>query len=569
MAYADRWAGALLLLMAIAMLGTIARKSITNDETIHIPAGYYHLVASNFYLNNEHPPLAKMWAALPLLLVQPEEPPPVDDKAATAGELSFSVLSRFWPDNAARFEQISFWTRVPMIALTVALGWLVFLTTRRWFNDRAALLAVALFATEPTMLAHGRTVHTDVPAALVYLAFVLALYAYRGRPGPRQAALLGLISGAALATKFSLSVLVVPVLAVSVAAQLWQAGDGAARRRAAGHAVAVAALALLVVNLTYHFQRPALLPGDVQWVASQTPALSGPIMRGISWLSTLFPTYFLFGFYNVALHDSSGHSAFLLGRYSDTGWWWYFPAAFVLKTSLPFLVVAVAALGWGLWAAVGQRHRAARLLIVPCLLYLALAMKGHINIGVRHLLPAYPFLFILGGAVLDTLLQAPRAALIARAAVIGTLLWAGVEAFRAYPDYMTYMNQIAWREPRYQYLSDSNTEWGDEVKDLADYLKARGQTRVRAALLGGWLTLPLYGIGFVDMFDRPPGEVPQTTYVALGASFLNGSTVPGGGPGSGRDTNETRINYFAAYRGKTPEKVFAHSIYLYRVDARP
>jgi hypothetical protein len=325
---------------------------------------------------------------------------------------------------------------------------------------------------------------------------------------------------------------------------------------------------LLVVNLTYHFQHPALLPGDVRWVASQTPALLGPIMRGIWWLSALFPTYFLFGFYNVAIHDWYGHSAFLLGRYSDAGWWWYFPAAFALKTSLPFLVVAVAALGWGLWAAVRQRHRAARLLIVPCLLYVALSMKGHINIGVRHLLPAYPFLFILGGAVLDKLLQAPRAALVARAAVIGTLLWAGVEAVRTYPDYMTYMNQIAWWEPRYQYLSDSNTEWGDEVKELADYLKARSQTRVRAALLGGWMTLPMYGIGFVDMFDRPADEVPQTAYVAIGASFLNGSTVPGGGPGSGRDTSERRINYFAAYRGKTPEKVSAHSIYLYRVDAR-
>src|SRR5258708_35772217 len=64
--------GALLLLMAVMLFAAISRKSITNDEIVHIPAGYYHLVAGEFQLNNEHPPLLKMWAALPLLLVQPQ-----------------------------------------------------------------------------------------------------------------------------------------------------------------------------------------------------------------------------------------------------------------------------------------------------------------------------------------------------------------------------------------------------------------------------------------------------------------------------------------------------------------
>src|SRR5882762_4217027 len=66
---------ALLLLMAVNMFAAISHKGITNDEIVHIPAGYYHLVAGDFQLNNEHPPLIKMWAALPLLLIQPDEPP--------------------------------------------------------------------------------------------------------------------------------------------------------------------------------------------------------------------------------------------------------------------------------------------------------------------------------------------------------------------------------------------------------------------------------------------------------------------------------------------------------------
>jgi hypothetical protein len=352
-AYAERWAAALLLLMAVAMHGTIARKSITHDETTHIPAGYYQLVAGAFHLNNEHPPLARLWAALPLLLIRPEVPPLADDRTATAMELSYHAQMRFWLDNVRRFERISFWTRVAMIGVTIALGWIVFVITRRLFGARAALLATALFATEPTLLAHGRVVHTDVPAALAYLAFCLALYASWEAPSLRRATVLGLVGGVALATKFSLCALVGLGLAVSVGAQWWRAGPGAARRRVVGHALVAAALALLVVNLVYAFQRPALLPGDVRWVGIQTPAAVDAVLRAIAWLSALLPTYFLFGIYNVAAHDWHGHSAYLLGRYSDRGWWWYFPAAFVLKTALPCLLVALGGLGWGLWARSG------------------------------------------------------------------------------------------------------------------------------------------------------------------------------------------------------------------------
>ena len=168
--------------MAVNLLAGIRRKSITNDETIHIPAGYYHLVEGNFQINNEHPPLAKMWGALPLLIIQPDEPDLRGAGPENFSERSWRYLSTFWPDNAARFETITFWPRVVMIVPTLALGALVFVFARRLFGARAAALAVALYAFEPTVLAHGRIVHTDVPAALVYLLFFVALRFYVGGP---------------------------------------------------------------------------------------------------------------------------------------------------------------------------------------------------------------------------------------------------------------------------------------------------------------------------------------------------------------------------------------------------
>ena len=123
---------------------------------------------------------------------------------------------------------------------------------------------------------------------------------------------------------------------------------------------------------------------------------------------------------------------------------------------------------------------------------------------------------------------------------------------------MSYMNELTWRHPRWYYLSDSNVEWGDDVPALANYLRERGETKVRAALLGGWATLPYYGVEYIDVHVPPGVQLPDTRYVAIGASFLNGSTVSVNRPGQRRE------DFFAEYRDRVPEAVFGHSIYLYR-----
>ena len=175
---AEAVCGVLLLLMAVNLLASISRKSITNDEIVHIPAGYYHLVAGDFQLNNEHPPLVKMWAALSLLIIQPEEPPAPKTENENFMERTWGFHERFWQANQSRFESVTFWPRVMMIPITLALGMLIFVFARKLFGETAGLIAVALYVLEPTVLAHGRIVHTDVPAAFAYLLFFFTLHRY-------------------------------------------------------------------------------------------------------------------------------------------------------------------------------------------------------------------------------------------------------------------------------------------------------------------------------------------------------------------------------------------------------
>lgn len=569
---AETLAACLLLLMAVNLVSVVARKTITNDEIVHIPAGYYHLVDGYFQLNNEHPPLVKMWAALPLLLIQPNEPPAPKNDDENFMERTWGFHARFWPDNKAQFDSITFWPRIMMLPITLGLGLLIFIFTRRLFGSRAALLAVALYSFEPTVLAHGRIVHTDVPAACAYLLFFFALHAYASAPTLRRALLVGLVAGVAFVTKFSMVVALSPVLlCLALAGLIFARRLERKRAEILLHAGLAALVILLVVNAAYYFQSPPIEPSDVKWVETKSAPAFNELMTSFRVLSKIVPTYFLFGLYNVVIHNQYGHAASLLGMHSDFGWWYYFPVAFALKTSLPFLLVSIGALLWSLWRLLFRRDWRFLFLVAPVVIFTAFSMTSHINIGIRHFLPVFPFLFIIGGALLDRLLQASRTRVAssrvrlvaATALVVCVLSWTCIEALRAYPDYVPYMNQLA-RRPHWEYLSDSNIEWGDDAKALAAYLRARGETQVRGAMSGAWGTLNFFGVQLYDLIAPPDVKLPETRYVAIGASFLNGSTIAGGDEGSGQGHGAKRVNKFAAYRTRQPEAIFGGSIYLYR-----
>jgi 4-amino-4-deoxy-L-arabinose transferase-like glycosyltransferase len=453
-----------------------------------------------------------------------------------------------------------------MIVLALALGALIFTYANSLFGSRAGLIAVALYTLEPTVLAHGRLVHTDLPAALVFLLFFFVLRRYLQSRTTQNALLLGLASGLALLTKFSM-IVILPVLAclmlagVALAARLHES-----RKRLLAHSGIIVCLVLLMINAAYRFQRPPIVTGDQQWVQARSPGAFDHWMTFFSIGAKVVPTYYLFGQYNVMLHNRDGHAASLLGQYGTQGWWYYFPVAFALKTSLPFLLITLAALAWVLWRLLRKKDQRILWLLIPIAIYCVLSMTSHINIGIRHFLPVYPFLFIAAGALVDSLLKLRYPRHLAIALVVVLFGWMSAEALRAYPDYLPYMNQLAAAHPHWWYLSDSNVEWGEDNRALAEYLHARGETEVVGALSGSWGSLAQYGINYQDIFARPGASAPNTRYVAIGASFLNGSTVYADADKDGKMiSDQQRVDYLAAYRTRQPEAILGNTIYVYRV----
>lgn len=553
----------LLGVMAMNMLTVIAIKNVTIDETVLIPSGYYHLTRGYSSLTYEHPPLSKLIAAAALLPLDVHTLPTPDRRLRAAGEPD--LLTRFWGDNAAAIDRIGFWARVPAIALTIGLGLLIFAFAQELFGAVAAVLAVALFTLEPTVLAHGRVVQTDIPAAFGCLLLLFAVWRYVHGPSALRALALGAAGAVAFLAKFSM-IIAAPLIAGVLLLMVFrmhreQRPVAPLLRDAALAAIA----ALIVINAAYPIHGRALADWETQAIHALFNERAPLLLGAINVLTYLLPTDFMLGILNQYVHNQFGHSAGLLGMHSQHGWPYYFAVAFALKTPIPVLIASLAALAWCGYRAIALRDARCMLLFGGFAVYVVYCSFSRIAIGVRYLLPAYPLLFIMIGGMLAAMLQSPRLRVAGLVTAAIALLWSAAEAVRTYPDYMSSMNALASPQPRWHYLSDSNVEWGDDVRALAGFLHDQGETKVQGALLNSAL-LPFYGIDFVDLLQPTAGDLPATRYVALGASYLNGSALSPG-PVRGRILSaQERVNYFEAYRERQPVRIIGGSIYVFRND---
>ncbi len=319
----------LLLLVAFALgMAQVVRASITFDEGPHLAIGYATLRTGDFRLQpvHIHPPLANVLAAAPLLL-QHDLPDPRAVDGWEVSSLSAITDAVVWAYPSPR--RIATAGRVPILLLGTLTAALVFRWARDLGGRRAALLALGLFALDPNVIAHNALITTDAAAVLFIVATLYALYRYVTeplRPARRRALLgTGVLLGLAQITKVS-ALMLVPVVVLILVLHAWEAHRraGSTLRAATRHVGAVLGIAALVIWAGYGFQ-----VGRIEGFPLPVPA----------------PTHIEI-FRSLDTHYELGHPAFALGRVSTQGWWWYFPLAFVLKTPLPVLLLAI-----------GGRHR--------------------------------------------------------------------------------------------------------------------------------------------------------------------------------------------------------------------
>src|SRR5580704_6255931 len=481
-------AGLLLLFMAVLAGGAALRESVTIDEVAHIGAGVSYLQKLDLRLNEEHPPLPKVLAALPLVL---------RGTHADYSHISWTISEKFFPAYIGQWvfgewlltkwndpETTLAWARLPMLLLTLVLGWVIYAYARRLGGNWGGLICMSIFVSTPAFLAFCPIVHTDMAVTLFTLLTLWRFAEIGQNPSRKNAAIFALALAGALLSKFTAGILFFAFAAFALSTR-WRAVPGqplakpearAWRRlrwRATLQGILWAALAVYLFYFIFSLNQTT----DVLYRLGHGPAAI-PLRRLL-----MPPWLYLRGVAMVLI--TSSRPTFILGHTYPHGVWFYFPVLFVLKSALGFLGLLVLELVLALW---WKRRGDANTPVIPAeftihwralwislVVFTAFCMLSRLDISIRHFsIPT--ILLILMLAPLPRLLQrlglaAPvsgRFAGVAAAALAVSCLFTAVHA---YPYFFPYISAFGLGRPPYALVNDSNLDWNQslpEVKRFAD-----------------------------------------------------------------------------------------------------
>jgi 4-amino-4-deoxy-L-arabinose transferase-like glycosyltransferase len=496
--------------------------SLSADEPVHILSGYFDVFARNAIVNIEHPPLMKILAGLALKTL----PLPAAPARVPMGLSLTDWGHDFFFRGPVSPDAIASTARAPFLLLLALLFATVFFWARSRYGDGPALLAVALLAFDPNLVAHAGVVHTDLGAALTFLLGVIAWdHLRRAGASAGNVALAAGALGLALLTKFS-SVYLLPIfLLQGLLAARRQPRPGAAIGRMLGRLALVLAGAIAVVVGVYALVTSRMDPADQRQIIHELVALRGApgLSRVVEEIARVSPPlgHYLGGLAAVARQNAQGGGVnFLFGKVSVTGFPFYFFVAYFAKSTLAFLVVTALSL---YTLARDSRFRAdAALLLLPVGVLFLASIGSSYNIGIRHMLPVYPFLALAAAGLFARARWKVRSP--ATVWLLAALpLLSAAEMARIHPHELSYFNPLAGGpEGGRRILSDSNVDWGLDLKRLAAEVAGRGVTDPTVAYFGG--DDVGFRMGVPDFLERPGVEgrlvAVSAFYLAEGPQFL-------------------------------------------------
>ena len=550
---------------ALSVVG-YSKKSATWDEPIHLTAGYAALARHDYRVDPTHPPFLRMWAALPLLVWH-------------RPGMDVTSIDRYpaadWPNHAYDFshefmyvandaDQLLYAARFMVVLLGVGLGILLFAWTYEWLGFTAALFALAFYTISPNISAHASLVTTDAGITCFIFGTIYFLWRTWRRVSAFNVAGLALFFALAMVTKFS-AIALGPIVVVLLAILTLQRSSPLTLRAACGIVVLLAASSVLAIWAVYGFRyAPSASPDWIlkprEGVSAEAATFAGGV---VSWIDAhrLLPNAYSQGLLS-GISDAHGVRGYFAGEYSQVGWWYYFPLAFLIKTPVSFIALAVAGLAVFVrrWRRLGLANEA--FVIVPVVLFMGIASASEINLGLRHILPIYPFVLLVALAGVNEL-WASRV-LVGRIALGALALFWLVMFAGVYPHTLTFFNSfVGGPSHGAEYLVDSNLDWGQHLKLLKEWMDENDVAHVNLAYFGR--ADPAYydidctylpgGPSFtLDSIARP--QLPG--YVAISETVLSGVYLQ----------PFWRV-FYAGFHDRQPIADIGHSIRVYWVERWP
>ena len=471
----------LLAIMFFNCVTAIREKSNTWDESGHLLAGYAFLKEGIDYLEPSHPPLARLFSALPLLFFNLESnlqsvlPPSI----LTGRESNFYTSSvKFLFENAVSGKKLLFWARIPNIILGIILGVYIFLWGKEVFGKKAALLSLCCYSFCPNILANAELITTDFPLTALFFIASYHLYKLSQKINLQRILTSGITLGFLFTIKYTGAFILPSILFLFIflAIKESQYIIGCKKRvvyKYLSLLISILLIAYITIWGIYGFHYRTNI-ATAQWIellyGQNNPLINIPIL----------PESYIYGLTKLFQRSNDGHSAFLIGKYSTQGWWYYFIVAFMIKTPIPIIILLFFLLIC--YKKFPRKYPTIILSLLPIGIFFIITSTQHINIGIRHILPIYPFIYLLIGGLSSIKLHNLQ---LINFILTCLIIWHVYNAYSIYPHHLAFFNElIGGPKNGYKYLVDSNLDWGQDLPGLNKYMERKKISKINLSYFG-------------------------------------------------------------------------------------
>ncbi|MDD3729028.1 MAG: glycosyltransferase family 39 protein [Candidatus Pacebacteria bacterium] len=569
----------LLIFLFFISFTSILEDTLTFDETAHVTAGYSYLIKKDMRVNPEHPPLVKNIAAFPLLFLNlnfPSDSPNWTQEQPPRWWVQFDLANDFIYNSKNNPDKIMLFSRTVMILFLLLLGFLIFHFARKKYGNKAGLISLFLFSFSPTFLAHGRLINTDIGAAFGALLSFYFWLRFFEKPSKKSVLLAGITFGIALSLKFSLVLLIPTFVIITLVYALLQEKPfyQLLKYSLLSFLAGVIGMVFVVFPLyQYHVYNypPERQARDAEYILETFG--NRTIVNGIIYSSERpflrpFAQYFL-GLFTAMQRVDGGNTTFFLGEVSSGSFKSYFPTVYFIKETLTFHILTIISLAllflYILKYRLFQRpiyalreYFAEFSMFVFMTIYWYTSINSNLNIGVRHLLPVFPFAFILVGGAISKV-NFSKSFKILLFALFSFQIYSVISI---YPHFLAYFNETVTPQKGHLYVVDSNLDWGQDLKRLKNLLDEKEIDFIYIDYFGGGNLDYYLGEENYKRWEglNSPHDFPKGNWLAVSLNQLQGGR---GIPVKGYDQ---RTDYYMWLNKYEPSHVIGYSIFLYYVD---
>ncbi len=567
----------LLATMFCLCIGSMWKDSATYDEIPHIAGGYSYLTQQDYRINPEHPPLIKDLEALPLLFLSPKFPIESSDWKNSVNK-QWEIGGKILYEGGADVNKILFWGRFPIVLLALLLGFYIFKWVSEIYGSCAGLISLTLYTLSPIMISHSRFITIDM--GITALSFIALYYLWKMLENPNWKTFLvatltftltqlGKFTGLVLGPVF-IAVVVLKILKKDKSSVILNTSEGSrgnhnkiplapfskggnpfggilrklrmTRAKYIALLLSLFIVSFILIGAVYQWHI-AKMPIEAQHTLIDDSIGDKFGLRDTFHKMTDMPVLrpyaqYALGVSMVFVHAAVGHSTYFMGE-NGKHWWNYFFVGYGIKELIAWQILLYISILFFSWKMVRFcchpdtffeyfRHYITQNYIyigafIFVLIYLLLGAIAQLQLGIRYILPIFPFLYFFSGVQIAELLQTIKKQSqnyykIAVGVCIVLLTWGAGATVYTFPSYLSYYNEfIGGSKNGYKYMVDSNTDWGQDLRRLAEFVEENNIDHIKVNYFGGGR--PEYYLG--DKYEAFwASKQPRKGWIAISASWI-------------------------------------------------